>query len=169
MQTHSSGLSDSVRPVKYDDKRSEQSYLELVKNAAVNNLENNSFEYSDTGSNVLGGVINAISGDRYEKYIHENILIPAGMQSNQYFNGINENIAEAPPTFKGKLIDKSERRAYDLSFNPSEGLVSNVYDLSLWLKRTLANDISILKQQTYKNMLAPQIETTWGGIYMGIS
>jgi CubicO group peptidase (beta-lactamase class C family) len=42
--THSSGLSDSMRPVKFDDKRSEQSYLELVKNAAVDNLENNSFE-----------------------------------------------------------------------------------------------------------------------------
>ena len=166
--THSSGLSDTVRPVKFDDKRSEQSYLESVKNAVVNNLENKSFEYSDTGFNVLGSVISTISGVRYEKYIHENILIPAGMQSSQYFNGINENIAEAPPTYKGKLIDKSEQRAYDLSFNPSEGLVSNVYDLSLWLKLTLANDISILKQQTYKNMLAPQIKTTWGEIYMGL-
>jgi CubicO group peptidase (beta-lactamase class C family) len=37
--THSSGLNDSVRPVKFDDKRSEQSYLELVKNAAVNNVK----------------------------------------------------------------------------------------------------------------------------------
>jgi CubicO group peptidase (beta-lactamase class C family) len=166
--THSSGLSDSVRPVKFDDKRSEQSYLELVKNATVNNLEKKSFEYSDTGFNVLGSVISAISGVSYEKYIHENILMPAGMQGSQYFNGINENIAEAPPTFEGKLIDKSGQRPYDLSFNPSEGLVSNVYDLSLWLKLTLANDISILKQQTYKNMLAPQIKTTWGEIYMGL-
>jgi CubicO group peptidase (beta-lactamase class C family) len=166
--THSSGLSDSVRPVTSDNQRSEQSYLKIVKNATVNNLENKSFEYSDTGFNVLGSVISAISGVRYEKYIHENILMPAGMQSSQYFNGINENIAEAPPTFKGKLIDKGEQRAYDLSFNPSEGLVSNVYDLSLWLKLTLANDISILKQQTYKNMLAPQIKTTWGEIYMGL-
>jgi hypothetical protein len=94
--------------------------------------------------------------------------MPASMQSSQYFGGINENTAEAQPTNIGKLIDKSEQCPYDSSFNLSEGLVSNVYDLSLSLKLTLTNEIAILKQQTYKNMLEPQIKTAWGEIYMGL-
>lgn len=166
--THSSGLSDSVQPVNFKNQRSEQSYLKLVKKTAVNNLENRTFEYSDTGFNILGSVISTISGARYEKYINENILIHAGMKKSTYFNGMNENIAEAPPTYKGILIDKSDQRPYDLSFNPSEGLVTNVNDLSLWLKLTLANDNSLLEEQTYKNMLEPQIKTVWGDIYMGL-
>jgi CubicO group peptidase (beta-lactamase class C family) len=166
--THSSGVSDFVRPVNLDAQRSEQSYLKLVQKTAVNNEEDKTFEYSDTGFNILGVVISAISGVSYEKYINDNILMPAGMKKSTYFNDANEHVAEAPPTYKRMLIDKSEQRPYDLSFNPSEGLVSNVYDLSLWLKLTLANDKSILKEQTYKDMLAPQIKTVWGEIYMGL-
>ena len=117
-----SGLSDSVRPVNLDAQRTEQSYLKLVKKTAINNVENKTFEYSDTGFNILGSVISAISGVNYEKYINDNILMQAHMKKSKYFNGTNEHVAEAPPTYKGMLIDKSEQRPYDLSFNPSEGL-----------------------------------------------
>jgi len=164
--THTSGLSDSVRPV--DAKRSKKSYLNLVQKTATNNKGNKAFAYSDTGFNLLGVVISTISGVSYEKYIKDNILIPAGMKKSKYFTGVAEYVAEAPPTYKGVLIDKSEQRPYDLSFNPSEGLVSSVYDLNLWIKLTLANDNSILKKQTYKDMLVPQIKTVWGEIYMGL-
>ncbi len=166
--THSSGLSDAIRPVKRDAKRSQQAYLRTVQKTVVNNLGNKTFEYSDTGFNILGGVISAVSGVKYEKYVIENILMPAGMIKSNYFNGFNEHFAEAPPTKNGILINEKKQRPYDLSFNASEGLVSNVYDLSLWLKLTLANDRSILKKQTYKDMLKPQIKTVWGEIYMGL-
>jgi hypothetical protein len=48
-------------------------------------------------------------------------LMPAGMQSSQYFGGINENTAEAPPADIGKLIDKSEQGPYDSPFNLVRG------------------------------------------------
>jgi len=95
-------------------------------------------------------------------------LMPAGMQESNYFNGMNEHFSEAPPTKRGRLIAKSKQRPYDLSFNPSEGLVTNVNDLSVWLKLTLAHDSSLLKEQTYKNMLEPHVKTTWAEIYMGL-
>jgi CubicO group peptidase (beta-lactamase class C family) len=166
--THTSGLSDSVRPLNFSAKRSELEYLRLVQQTAINNLENIGFEYSDTGFNILGSIISAVSGESYEKYIYENILIPAGMKQSYYFNGMNEHISEAPPTKGGKLIIESKQRPYDLSFNPSEGLVTNVNDLSLWLKLTLAHSNLILKEQTYISMLQPQVKTTWGEIYMGL-
>ena len=166
--THSSGLSDSIRPVNEDVKRSEKSYLHLVQKTADNNGEIKTFKYSDTGFNILGAVISVISGVSYEKYINDNILMPAGMKKSTYFNDTTEHVVQALPTYKGLLIDKSEQRPYDLSFNPSEGLISNVYELSHWLRLTLANDDAILKEQTYKNMLLPQIKTVWGGIYMGL-
>jgi len=90
------------------------------------------------------------------------------MKKSNYFTGMNKYFAEAHPTKKGVLIDISRQRPYDLLFNPSEGLVTNVYDLSLWLKLTLAHDHSLLKEHTYRNMLTPQIKTVWGEIYMGL-
>jgi len=57
------------------------------------------------------------------------------MQSRQYFDGINESISEALPTDIVKLIDKSEQRPYDTSFNPSEGLVRNVYSKTTNLQK----------------------------------
>jgi CubicO group peptidase (beta-lactamase class C family) len=56
--THTSGLSDSVRPV--NAKRSEQSHLSLVQKKATNNKRNKIFAYSDTGFNLLGVVIRTI-------------------------------------------------------------------------------------------------------------
>ncbi|MBA6390946.1 beta-lactamase family protein [Colwellia sp. BRX10-3] len=166
--THSSGVSDIIKPVNFEEKRSVYSYLDLVNNSISNNIENKSFEYSDTNFNILGAVISAVSGKKYEKFIYDNILKPASMKKSNYFDGINAYFAEARPTHEGKLIDEVDKRPYDLSFNPSEGLVSNVHDLSQWLKLTLANDSSLLKERTYKEMLAPQIKTSWGEIYMAL-
>jgi hypothetical protein len=92
------------------------------------------------------------------------------MKKSKCFIGVAEHVTEAPPTYKGVLIDKSEQRPCDLSFNPSEGLVSSVYELNLWinLNLKLTDDNSILKKQTYKDMLVPQIKTEWGEIYMGL-
>jgi len=166
--THSSGLSDIIRPVTFEEKRTISSYLGLVSKSAPKHSEEQAFEYSDTNFNILGAIINAVTGQEYEKFVHDNILKPAQMKKSNYSLAGNEYFAEASPTYKGKLIDKTDQRPYDVSFNPSEGLVSNVRDLSHWLKLTLARDASILEEQTYNEMLEPQIKTTWGEIYMAL-
>ncbi|WP_444944768.1 serine hydrolase domain-containing protein [Microbulbifer sp. ZKSA006] len=166
--THSSGLDDTIKPVNFEKQRTISSYLDTVKQSLPKNTETQGFEYSDTNYNVLGAIISAVSGESYEKYLHANILIPAKMNKSGYFNGANTYFSEAEPTYKGKLIDKLDQRPYDLSFNPSEGLISSVHDLSLWLTLTLSGNSSLLSKQTYKDMLEPQVKTSWGEIYMGL-
>lgn len=166
--THTSGLNDVIRPVSFEEKRSVYSYLSLVNNSASKNIEDKKFEYSDTNFNILGAVISEVSGQKYEKFIYDNILKPASMERSNYFDGINSYFSQTRPTYKGKLISKVDQRPYDISFNPSEGLISNVRDLSQWLKLTLTHDTSILKEQTYQKMLEPQVKTTWGEIYMAL-
>lgn len=166
--THSSGVSDTIKPVNFEKQRTVSSYLGLVKQSLPKNIENKAFEYSDTNFNVLGALISTVSGESYEKYIYNNILKPANMKKSDYFNVETAYFAETKPTYRGKLIDKTDQRPYDLSFNPSEGLISNVHDLSQWLTLTLAGDSALLKEQTYKDMLEPQVKTSWGEIYMGL-
>jgi CubicO group peptidase (beta-lactamase class C family) len=166
--THSSGLSDVVEPLDFDNKRTQQSYLNLVKNSVPHGISEQKFAYSDTGFNLLGSVISGVSGIAYEKYIMQNILTPAGMKNSGHFDGGRGFVAEAVPTYNGKLIEKAEQRPYDPSFNPSEGLVASADDLSRWLRLTLANSPSILTETAYKEMLEPQLKTVWGDIYMGL-
>ncbi|WP_404340297.1 serine hydrolase domain-containing protein [Pseudoalteromonas mariniglutinosa] len=166
--THSSGLSDMIKPVSFDEGRSVKSYLDLVSETIPRENESNSFEYSDTNFNILGAVISSVTGKSYEEFIYGNILKPAKVRKSNFYDGKNAYLSETNPTYKGKLIDQIDQRPYDLAFNPSEGLVSNVYDLSQWLKLTLGNDPSILKKQTYEAMLDPQVKTTWGEVYMAL-
>ncbi|MDO6565955.1 serine hydrolase domain-containing protein [Alteromonas sp. 1_MG-2023] len=166
--THSSGLSDVIRPASLEQARTLTRYFELVNGAVPEKLRRNSFEYSDTNFNLLGEVIYSVSGQRYETFIYDNILKPARVERSNFYDGKNEHLAEAPPTHKGKLIDKLQQRPYDLAFNPSEGLVANVVDLSRWLTLTLNNDPAILEKQSYEAMLVPQVKTTWSEIYMGL-
>ncbi len=166
--THSSGISDTIKPVGFEKQRTVGSYLGLVKQSLPENNEGKDFEYSDTNFNVLGAIISSVSGDSYEKYIYNNILKPSNMKESGYFDSESAYFSETEPTYKAKLLDKADRRPYDLSFNPSEGLISNVHDLSRWLTLTLAGDSSLLNAQTYKDMLKPQVKTSWGELYMGL-
>ncbi|WP_448563303.1 serine hydrolase domain-containing protein [Thalassotalea ganghwensis] len=175
--THSSGISDQIRPLNYIDGRSVGAYLlnvaESLNTNSINTTPRNTkpnkqFEYSDTNFNILGAVISAISGQAFEAYIHEHILMPSRMSKSRYFEGKNTSLSDAQPTHKGRLINSAEQRPYDLSFNPSEGLVSSVVDLSQWLKLTLAKDATLLNEKSYSAMLAPQLKTSWGEIHMAL-
>lgn len=166
--THSSGLKDRIRPVPVESKRTHQEYLDSVSQSVEEHVTEAEFEYSDTGFNILGSIVSSVSGMKFEDYVKKNILTPTDMERSGYFNGKNGVSAEAEPTFKGNLIAIGEQRPYDATFHPSEGLVSNISDLSKWLSSTLTHNTSILTKETYKQMLTPQIKTSWGNIYMGL-
>lgn len=166
--THSSGLKDTIRPVTIESKRTEQEYLDSVSASYEENTTTKTFNYSDTGFNILGSIVSSVSGLKFDEYIKTNILTPSHMDSSGYYNGKSGIKTEVVPTDKGILIDKGERRPYDSAFYPSEGLVSNINDLSKWLISTLYQDASLLQIPSYKKMLVPQLKTTWGNIYMGL-
>lgn len=166
--THSSGLSDVIRPASVKQGRSLKRYLELVGGAVPEESKSHSFVYSDTNYNLLGEIIRSVSGQRYDAFIYDNIFEPAKIRKSHFYDGSNDNLAETHPTYRGKLIDKLEQRPYDLAFSPSEGLIANVYDLSQWLTLTLNSDPVILDKQSFDAMLVPQVKTTWGEIYMAL-
>ncbi len=166
--THSSGLNDLVRPASAKQGRALTRYFNLVGDAAPETSESHNFVYSDTNYNLLGEIIRSVSGQHYDAFIYDNILKPAKVKKSHFYGGTNKNLAEAHPTHEGKLIDKPQQRPYDFAFNPSEGLIANVYDLSRWLTLTLNKDPAILKEQSFEAMLVPRVKTTWGEIYMGL-
>ena len=166
--THTSGLNDQIKPVSFEDGRSITRYLNLLSNTVPAEIESGSFKYADTNFNLLGAVISTVTGQSYESFISEAILQPAHFKKNGFNDGKNLLFSETHPSHKRILVEKRSRRPYDLAFNPSEGLIASVYDLSRWVQLTLNKNPAILKQQSFEEMLEPTVKTVWGNIYMGL-
>ncbi|MFI2812882.1 serine hydrolase [Microbulbifer sp. YPW16] len=166
--THSSGLSDLVRPVGTEEQRTEQAYFALVNTAMEITGTEHGFEYSDTGFNLLGAIISRASSKAFPDYIQQHILTPVNMRHSGYYDGQQGTAPEVSPTYQGKVLTEAQRRPFDTSFYPSEGVVSTAGDLGRWLVATLNQDNRLLSRASYSQMLEPRVKTTWGDIHIGL-
>lgn len=85
--------------------------------------------YSNLGYDVLGAIIEQVSGQTYADYIEEHVLIPAGMtQSGLNMEGlVLENMATA---YNGNISEGDEAKVLHPSFGYSSGgLHSTAMDL----------------------------------------
>lgn len=166
--THTSGLQDRVRPVPFAENRSVKQYLLKVLKENQNITPGVKFEYTDTGFNVLGHIVEVASGVNYRDYITNRILQPAGMKNSGFYSGQGGVEPDAQPYSDGRIIGLHVQRPHDPSFFPSEGLISSVADLSSWISLTLAMDESILSKASFRQMLKPQQHTPWEGVRIGL-
>jgi len=165
--THQAGLLDKLKPVKLDTPRSVNEYLSAVEEVE-GDFSGEDFKYSDTGFNILGAIVSSTSGRKFEDYIQEHILAPTNMSKSGYYDGRTGVKPDVLPTHKSKLLATKDQRPYDIAYYPSEGLVSNVRDLAIWVSLTLEMNNIILSQESYRLMLVPQVKTSWGNIKMGL-
>lgn len=107
------------------------------------------YQYSDAGFNILGEIISRASGMTYQSYIERNILKASEMQSSGYYSGVAGVHPSVEPFKNGLPLLLNQRWPYDPQFFPSEGLISNVYDLTHWAKLVVARDSKLLT----KNLL----------------
>jgi CubicO group peptidase (beta-lactamase class C family) len=117
-------------------------------------------EYSNLGYSLLGAIIEKVSGQGYEAYVHEHILRPAGMTRTGY---------RVPGWQKGELAVgyyKGERWGTPLdhpwladgpswNLRANGGMLSTVQDLYKWIQALEANTI-----------LAPAAKQKFFGLYV---
>jgi CubicO group peptidase (beta-lactamase class C family) len=92
------------------------------------------YGYCNSGYVAAGRILNIVSGQTWENYVQENILLPLGM-SNTYMStaGIAQRSNVAKP--HNNLYSNLTVIPYDQVDNmgPATSMVSNVNDLSKWL------------------------------------
>ena len=106
--------------------------------------------YSNLGYDVLGAVIEQVSGQTYADYIEEHVLIPAGMtQSGLNMEGlVLENMATA---YNGNISEGDEAKVLHPSFGYSSGgLHSTAMDLYKY-DRALHSNL-LISQESYDLM-----------------
>jgi CubicO group peptidase (beta-lactamase class C family) len=125
--THTSGISDWIRPWGSESERPSNSYelVESLTDRAPTFMPGEGFRYSRNGYLVLGHIIERVSGQSYQEFLAERVFAPLGMEDTGYGNeGISVGY-----TFSGQKAPVA-----DLLYQYSaSGLYSSVEDLYRWV------------------------------------
>lgn len=87
--THSSGWAAYWEHPEYlrrkNELRSVSDYMEFIKGIELDFPPGERVQYSNTGYNVLGAVVEKVAGKSYYEYVQENIFAPLEMNSTRSF------------------------------------------------------------------------------------
>ncbi|OOM76972.1 ABC transporter ATP-binding protein YojI [Clostridium puniceum] len=120
-------------PVSDNDNALEETIKTLI-NIELSNVPGEKFQYATINYDILGLIIEKVTGISYEKYIEENVLKPMGLNNTYlYKNDIaSEHIA------KGYKIGFLRPQIYDAPVyrgnKPAGYIISNAEDMGKWLK-----------------------------------
>jgi len=96
-------------------------------------LPGTAYEYATIGYDILGAVIEAVSGMGYEKYMEKHVFSPLGMGAT-----VVGKSADLPSMAKGYKVSFFSAREYDAppfrGNNPAGYIVSNGRDMARWLQ-----------------------------------
>jgi cyclic peptide transporter len=120
-------------PVSNADNAIEETAKTLI-DIELDSEQGENFQYATINYDVLGLIIEKVTGQSYEKYIEENILKPMDLNNTYLYKNqdINENMA------KGYKLEFLRPRLYDAPIyrgnKPAGYIISNAEDMAKWLK-----------------------------------
>ena len=164
---HTSGLPDIWNyqwTNGHTDENALRTYLENKK-LRLASQPGAEYKYSNLGYDLLGLVVEQVTGKTFESYIKEQWLSPSGMiNSDFYYPNITEKRRTSPHTLKGKTTVVRKTYPYTREHAPSSTLNSNVVDLSLWMIRFMKTLQKSDHKATYWSMLKPTPEHNYMGL-----
>ncbi len=173
MLSHSSGMPDVVDYHWCDAEKDEEALRRYAFSDQVAGKKllwdpgEGGFRYSNIAYELLGLVIEEISGMQYEEYMSESLLKPAGMKNSTFltFERTGGSLALEDIDAAGlamphkKAQDRSivpeDHYPYHRAHAPSSTLTSNVDDLLDWAQIHLEK--GLLKEETYETMWHPHV------------
>ena len=158
--THRAGLAEAVEPVESTAPARIATNIETLANAQPAADPGERWAYTDAEYNVLGAVIEAVSGQAYPKYVRGHVLAPLNISGATLFPHPAERANLPGAHFNYGFALPAPERAFDISFAPSEGLVSSTADLTRWVQATLREDARLLRAESYLAMLTPAADDT---------
>ncbi len=175
--THTSGLPDS-RPVAdnyefYLSAKDEENFEPLKSTNELNFEPGEQFEYSNPAFNGLALIIEKITGNKWQKYVIDNIFVPAGMMSSKITDGAHPTTSVTHGYIKNgdvfEELDYGEEPTFAAAGNG--GVWSSVLDLVKY-ERAINNNLFLKKQSieksrtiyefdNWKSETAPDVGLSW--------
>lgn len=113
------------------------------------------WEYSNANYEILGRLIEVVSGQDYQTYVAENILEPVGMVHSFVADGqIHEDMATGHVPWFGTKLPVSENRT-DRVTAPQGGVIASASDIALYLKMMMNGKDDVLSADGKAQMMRP--------------
>jgi len=118
------------------------------------------YKYTNVGPDVLGAVIEELRGERFARYMEENLLARIGMENSAFLSSsipVQKNVALGYEYYKGEYYPYEQA---DITSLPSGNLYSTLEDMSDFTKFVFrggdANGEQIIKPETLNLMFEDQ-------------
>lgn len=113
------------------------------------------WEYSNTNYQILGRLIEVVTGQEYQTYVAANILEPIGMEHSFVADGeVHESMATGHrPWFVTKRA-RSEN-ATDRATAPQGGIIASASDLALYMQMMMNGEDDVLSAEGKAQMMRP--------------
>ncbi len=166
LASHISGMpdfdSDPWHDPDYDEVALERFVRHFVSHKYLTHNPNTTYQYSNTGYEILGDVISKVADMPFEDYVQEKILMPLGMvDSTLLIEAADMTKLNSLHNAPYKIKKIADVYPYNRMHGPSSTLISNIDDMSKWLRANLnggmLNGNRILKADTIKAMWQPAL------------
>ena len=149
--THSSGLPGAIGPD--DEPIGKQGYLDRAMKAPLQFSPGSSYSYSNTGYSLLAMIIEKISGQSYEAFLREELLLPAGLTETGYILPNWNRDQMAIGYRKGERWGEVYKRGWiedgpNWHLRGNGGIHTTVDDMFKWLKTVQGR--GVLKEDVAK-------------------
>ena len=113
------------------------------------------WEYSNTNYEILGRVVEVVSGQQYQAYVAENILEPVGMKYSFVADGqVHESMATGHRPWFGTKQPLPENRTYR-GTAPQGGIVASASDLARYMQTMMNGRDDVLSAEGKSLMMRP--------------
>ena len=163
-------LAEMWKNLKIDtDEGARTRYVQSLADKKLLHGPGTQWEYSDLNYNLLGAVIEAVSGQSFESYMHDHIFAPLGMNHTSFTPTEIDPAFLAQPHVTGPNNQpvKAALYPYHRPWAPNVGLFSNAEDMARWMvvgfNRGEIDGVRILSPEAYDLLWGQQADTgmTW--------
>jgi len=156
---HTAGIKDWEDIESEKPQNDDQALERYVRSLSSDNMDfknGKSFNYSNTGFDLLGNVIAKVSGMTFEEYMKKNIFEPLGMNSTTfYYPEVPAGIRVSPHCWKSE-VSVFKSYPYNRIHAPSSTLNSTIEDMTRWsmvnIGRGQLNSKTILSKQSFDQL-----------------
>ena len=164
--SHISGMpdfdSDPWHNPQYDEEALERFVRNFISQKFLTHDPGTTYQYCNTGYELLGDVIAKASGISFEDYVRENIFIPAGMvNSTLLLQEADMTNLNSLHELKDGELHVADIYPYNRMHGPSSTLISNIDDMARWVQLNLNGGTldgnRVLKKETLDAMWEPAL------------
>ncbi len=167
--THTSGIVDLLNTPGIQNMiplpQTPEQLLALVRDKPLQFEPGTKFLYSSSGYNLLGRLIEKITGQRYQDYMQKNIFMPLGMKDSGYDTNIDILPKRASGYTPGPKGPENAQYVHMSNTYSAGGLYSTSEDLLRWEQGLFGG--KILSTESLSKMTTPNLNGYAFGLYVG--